>query len=676
MPILLGFDTGGTFTDAVLFDETKREIVAAAKALTTRHDLSVGIGEAMAKVLTDNPVAPDDIGLVSLSTTLATNALVEGQGGQVALILIGFEDGVMQRAGLSEAIGDDPVISVAGGHDAHGGAKTPLDVSALETALEALTAGVTGVAIAAQFAVRNPAHEIAARDLVRSRLNLPVTCSHELSSRLNGPRRALTSVLNARLIGLIEHLIAAAERLMAERGISAPLMIVRGDGALIAAPVAREHPIETILSGPAASLVGAAFLTDCPNALVSDIGGTTTDVAVLRNGIPERDADGATVGGWRTMVEAVAMRTFGLGGDSEVRLAQDGLTPKLLLGPRRAIPLSLLATTHGELVHTTLDRQLRQDRVSEREGIIARAVRPDVDVSDALPKGPAGLYERLRAAPQPIDKLLRQRLEGSYLDRLVAGGHVQLARVTPSDAAHVLGLHSAWDLEAARKALDLFAKRNDNRGRHIAESGVALARTILDRLQRRSAEVLLDVALAEDDIEGANLSRSALGAAWLDGKSGLVAPSAPLTVPVIGLGASAATYYPGIAERLGTTAIVPERAGVANAVGAVVGRVSVSVTFEMSSPVEGQFRLHGVADGAAAREALATQYTDLDEARAAALAAVEAEARAKATAAGAADVDVQVRSDERITNIEGREMFVSSTIVATASGRPHIGRRA
>ena len=118
-------------------------------------------------------------------------------------------------------------------------------------------------------------------------------------------------------------------------------MVVRGDGALVSAAFARQRPIETILSGPAASLVGARHMTGLDDAIVSDIGGTTTDVAVLDNGRPRLDPEGATVGGFRTMVEAVAMRTFGLGGDSEVALEDGGLTPRILLGPRRVVPLAL-----------------------------------------------------------------------------------------------------------------------------------------------------------------------------------------------------------------------------------------------------------------------------------------------------------------------------------------------
>jgi N-methylhydantoinase A/oxoprolinase/acetone carboxylase beta subunit len=346
--LLLGIDTGGTYTDAALYSETLG-VVARAKALTTRHDLSVGISGAVDAVLEQAKVPVSAIGLVSLSTTLATNALVEGQGGRAGLVMIGFGPDDLKRDGLVEALGTDPVVFLPGGHNVHGN-ETPLDMRALDEALPALSQTVSSFAVAGYFAVRNPAHEQRVRDRIRAVSHLPVTCSHELSSKLGGPRRALTTLLNARLVSMIDRLIGACEDFLLRRGIQVPMMVVRGDGALISAAEARLRPIETILSGPAASLVGARHLTGLDDAVVSDIGGTTTDVAVLDKGRPKLDAEGAVVGGYRTMVEAVAMRTFGLGGDSEVRIDDRGLAARIDLGPRRFLPLSLASTLHPESI--------------------------------------------------------------------------------------------------------------------------------------------------------------------------------------------------------------------------------------------------------------------------------------------------------------------------------------
>ena len=182
MAYFLGVDTGGTYTDAVILDDVADRVIGTAKSLTTRTDLALGIGRAVDAALLDAGVAPAEIALVSLSTTLATNALVEGQGGRVALVFIGFDAGDLERGGLVDALKGDPVIRLNGGHSHTGSEKVALDLSALEAAVAQIGAEVMGFAVAAHFATRNPAHEIAARDLIRRVTGRPVTCSHELSN--------------------------------------------------------------------------------------------------------------------------------------------------------------------------------------------------------------------------------------------------------------------------------------------------------------------------------------------------------------------------------------------------------------------------------------------------------------------------------------------------------------
>ncbi|HSF95291.1 MAG TPA: hydantoinase/oxoprolinase family protein, partial [Thermohalobaculum sp.] len=432
--ILLGVDTGGTYTDAALLDEARlgagaAAFIAKAKRLTTRDDLARGIGGAIGAAMEAGAAAADEIAMVSLSTTLATNALVEGNGGRVGLVMIGFDPADALRAGLAEALGRDPQILIRGGHGPMGDEAAPLDLAALEAWLE--MADAEGYAVCGYFAVRNPAHEIAVRDLIRERTGRPVTCSHELSAKVGGPKRALTALLNARLIGMIDRLITSAERILAERGIAAPLMVVRGDGALVSADFARLRPIETILSGPAASLVGASWLTGLPDAVVSDIGGTTTDIAILSGGKPRLDPQGAQVGGWRTMVEAVGMTTHGLGGDSEVHLSAIGLQTRILLGPRRVVPVSLLASEHGAMVHETLDRQLALERVSDLDGRFL--VAPAIPRPAGLEPGDIQILDALAGGPRPADEVLRSRAMRTALKRLVGRGLVLVSALTPSD---------------------------------------------------------------------------------------------------------------------------------------------------------------------------------------------------------------------------------------------------
>jgi N-methylhydantoinase A/oxoprolinase/acetone carboxylase beta subunit len=662
MSYLLGVDTGGTYTDAVVMDEATDAVLASAKALTSRPDLAVGVGAAIDAALAQSAIDPGAVAMVSLSTTLATNALVEGQGGRVALVFIGFDLAELGRAGLTDALRGDPVITLAGGHSHAGGEVVPLDLDALADAVRDLDTGVTGFAIAASFATRNAAHEVAARDLIRDLTGKPVTCSHELSSALGGPKRALTAVLNARLIGMIDGLISACEGHLTKVGIDARLMVVRGDGALVSANVAREKPIETILSGPAASIAGASWLTGEDDALVSDIGGTTTDVCLLEGGRPKIDPQGARVGPYRTMVEAVAMRTTGLGGDSAVHVV-DGLGGGLHLGPRRLMPVSLAARDHPELVHQVLDRCLANDIPPPDGGQFAMPM--FTSLPDGLDTRETAVANRLLDGPQRVSHAVTTRMENPALTRLVTRGMVMIAGVTPSDASHVLGSVDAWDTEAAKKALTLFARRRVGSGDRVASGPEALSQMIIDQLTHQTVDCLLQAAFDEDDWQGAEaLARHPLTMAGLGQHRGIVEVDLKLGVPVIGLGASAAAYYGAVGARLNTHMVLPEHAGVANAIGAVVGQVAMHASGAVTSPGAGAFTVHlpdGVQKFITAEEAMNTLEV-----------ALRREAGDAATAAGVEEIRFTVDRDIKEVDIEGQPMFIEATVKVTAQGRPRI----
>lgn len=663
MTFTLGIDTGGTYTDAVLMRD-EEEVIASAKALTTRHDLAVGVGKAVTAVLARSGVAASDIGLAALSTTLATNALVEGQGGRVALIFIGFRDRDLDTHGLREALRGDPVLVLAGGHT-HGGREAmALDEATLEVFLTEHAQNVSGFAIAGQFAVRNPDHELRAMEMVQRITGRPVSASHQLSAKLGGPKRALTAVLNARLVGMIDRLITRAESQLRDMGLTAPMMVVRGDGALISADQARERPIETILSGPAASIVGARWLTGADHALVSDIGGTTTDIAMLRDGRPAIDPHGAQVGGFRTMVEAVAMRTTGLGGDSEVHVQTEGLCGGVFLGPRRLVPVSLFAQEAPSVVHDALDAQLRATVPGEHDGRFVRAL---IGVAtDGLDDREAQVLARIGETVRPLGAMLKSRMDQVALGRLVTRGLVQLGGATPSDAAHVTGVLGSWDAEAADKALALMARRRLGSGNRLTADSGALARIIVDQLTHQTGLALLEAAFAEEDFDHPpdQMARHELMQRGLGGHRGVLRIDTGLNVPVIGLGASAASYYRAVGARMGSQMILPEHGGVANAIGAVVGRVTMRRVGTVTAPSEGRYRAH-LATGP-------VDFADADTALAEMEAGLRADAEAAAIAAGAEGLRITAVRDIKTAQAEAREVFVEAVITVEVSGRPHI----
>ena len=666
MSFILGVDTGGTYTDAVILEDEER-VIAFAKALTTHSDLSLGIGSAIQKAVKQRNTAPEKFSLVSLSTTLATNALVEGQGDRVALIMIGFKDSDLEKHSIFDALKGDPFLVIGGGHNHAGFEKSPLEKNKLSKWISEIK-GVSAYAICSQFAVRNPEHELEAAEIIRKLTDKPVSLSHQLSAKLNGPKRALTAILNARLIALIDLLIIKAEDVIKSLGILAPLMVVRGDGALISAAQAREKPIETILSGPAASIVGARWLTGETEAIISDIGGTTTDIAVLMGGKPAIDPRGASVGPYRTMVEAVAMYTFGLGGDSEVKLQVEGLGGDIFLGPKRVIPISLAAEIEPDTIHQTLDSQLKNETPNDFDARFIRRTRASTE--PVLSERDDKVYRRIGEQFYPMSEVVKSRLDLQSVVKLVSMGVVQISALTPSDASHVLGKSNAWDKNAAIKAVDLFARRRGGSGELLADSTSQMAERIVCQLTEQTSSSILEMAFSEEKVDFGDkphvLAKHPLTQFGLAGYSDLIKVNVGISKKIIGLGASAPTYYPAVGDKLNCEVILPEYAGVANAIGAVVGKIVMRESGVISSPSEGKYLAH--LDGKpvnfkSEKEALKILEEKLTE-----------KSIQKAKEAGAENVTVNIDREIKTANIENRTVFVEATVLVEASGRPRISK--
>lgn len=666
MSLILGIDTGGTFTDAALLDSERKQVVAHAKSLTTRQDLSIGVGKAIAQVIESWGGDYSAIQLVSLSTTLATNAVVEGVGEAVCLVLIGFDADLLSRAGLAKALGSEPCLQITGGHKTDGRQQAPLDIAGLKSEISQLSDRVNSFAVASHFATRNPEHECQTRDIISQMTGLPVTCSFELSSSLGGPRRALTALLNARLIGLLERLIKATEQQMSALGLSCPLMVVKGDGSLLRSDYARARPVETILSGPAASLAGAAFLAGKSDGLVADIGGTTTDIARLQGGVPLLSSDGANIGGWRTMIEAVQISTSGLGGDSEVNIAPQNIAGPLILGPRRAVPLSLLALDHPEIIKQ-MTEQLAQPIPQLTNGRFIIPIMPG-GVPAWLSRSESSLAHKiLEAGMSAVGDMATTQVAYGALERLVKRGLLMVSCFTPTDASHICGQFSQFNTEAARLGGTLLARQKLKNGETIAESADEVANMTLEALTCQSAVTILDVAFAEQGAGEKIVSSSPFLTSQLSlsGAGRYKNASATLTLeaPLIALGASAATYYPQIAKRLNAELNVPAFFEVAGAVGAAAGSVRQRVMVLITQPSQGTFRVH-LSEGL-------RDLSTLDSALILARKTASDIAKARAHAAGAKKFELII--DEKIQEVAlgaNKTLFLQAAITAEASGTP------
>ena len=663
---LIGVDTGGTYTDAAVIESDGHKVIATAKAITTKGDLAVGVVQAITQALAQLPheIAPQRIAMVSVSTTLATNAVVEGHGSATGVVLIGFDERMAERTGIRKAFPDIPLALVGGGHNHNGDEAAPLDTAALQAVLAGMQGRADAFAVAASFAVRNPAHEQAARELIVQTTGKPVTLSTELSSALDAPRRALTAVLNARLIPRIAGLIDAVQRAMAQLAMRCPLMIVKGDGSLALAETVATRPIETVLSGPAASLVGAKWLSGLDDFILSDMGGTTTDLGVLSAGRPRVKDEGAEVGGWRTMVRAIDVRTIGLGGDSEISLLPNG---RLGVGPQRVAPVSLVAARHPEVLE-----MLRADLADVEGGgsmhgkfvLLPFSADPQAQASKS-----AGLNERERemlaritAGPQPYRKLATTLAAQRAIGSLQRKGLLQVASLTPSDASHVLNLQANWSREAALMATQLAVRLRDMK-QPTPERTEAFAREIWNETVRLSTQVILQTAFgraleAHPLIDAVCAGEPSLGLAQVQ-----IRPS----VPVVAVGGPVKVYYDEVQRRLGCAVEFPPHCEVANAVGAATGVVAHTVTVELQGDGTGVFRVHS--------EHGVQQFTQADEALAYAQAQAEDAARQAVAAMGAHQPQIKtVITRQYMPNATSDTGLLQALVTTEALGRPDATR--
>ena len=333
----MGIDTGGTYTDGVLLEYNSRQVLAYHKSLTTKRDFSIGIEQVIEGIQIEDPSA---IKMVSISTTLATNAIAEGKGKRVALLLLGYDPELIVSFNMARRFATPNYYYFAGGHDLYGREKEPLDLPAILAKVNEIKGQVDALAVSSYFSPLNPEHENRAYDAIASICNLPIVLGHQLSTKLGSVERATTAALNASLLAVLQDFVIAVRRAMERRQIDAPLMVVRGDGTLMSDEFAARTPVETIHSGPAASAMGGRFLSRLDDMLIVDVGGTTTDLALIQAGQVSVSEEGAMVSDYKTAVKAANLLSIALGGDSHIALNREN---ELTLGPERVAPLAYLA---------------------------------------------------------------------------------------------------------------------------------------------------------------------------------------------------------------------------------------------------------------------------------------------------------------------------------------------
>ncbi len=323
-----GIDVGGTTTNAALVDGNK--VVKTAIGPTDHHEILGSLLRTMDRLI--EGVDVERIERVVLSTTLITNLIAEGKADRVGLVLIPGP-GVNPK---DYRFRTEPVI-LEGAVDYRGREIAPLrDDQIRATAQSLADQGYRKVAVVGKFCQRNHEHEMHVREVFsKAAPAIEVEMGHRVSGRLNFPRRAATTMLTLATRDHYRRFAEQAERAMRERGIKAPIYILKADGGTLPLDKSLDRPVETIFSGPAASVMGVMALTPVgQTSVVVDIGGTTTDLALILSGKPLLSSKGAKIEDMLTHVRAFAVRSIGVGGDSVVRVS-DG---KITVGPDRAGP--------------------------------------------------------------------------------------------------------------------------------------------------------------------------------------------------------------------------------------------------------------------------------------------------------------------------------------------------
>ncbi|WP_440952153.1 hydantoinase/oxoprolinase N-terminal domain-containing protein [Methanococcoides sp. FTZ1] len=560
MQYSLGIDAGGTYTDAVIIRDSDGEVVDSNKSFTTYPNPLGGIKNVLDSL---DKQYLKNVSLVSVSTTLSTNSLLEGTGDPVGLILVGDHP-------VEKEFPTKDAILVSGGHDHNGEEVSPLDIDAVREFVLSTKNEVAAYAVSANFGIRNPEHELRTKELIRQLTSMPVVCGHELSQELGAYERAVTAFLNASLIPITTTFVNSVISDIRRRGIEARMLILRCDGSVANVEDALNKPIETIFSGPAASLLGASHLSGRKTCAVIDVGGTSTDLLSIHDGVPKISSSGAVVGGWKTRVKAIKMETSAMGGDSHVWVKGE----TAYIGPRRVMPLCVASVNydgfleklrHNRMIsRNDLNENFQQTRFFVKTGYKARGLNDsEKEVLNIIDNEPASIND--------ISRMLKRPPSVFTLDSLIQKRLVQAIGFTPTDALHVRGDYNAWDSEAANIGAEMLS-RVSRMGKyefcdHIKEKVTKnIALNLLSFILPNTPESAIENILNEE-----------------------YPVKFKVEIPVVMIGGPVRSYVDELGEVIEAEIIVPDLADVGNAIGALVGkgikRVEINIRpFSLTSP--------------------------------------------------------------------------------------------
>lgn len=659
MAIGIGIDTGGTYTDAVVYDFDKKEVIAKGKTLTTKENLEIGIGNAL-------DMLPFDFikqaTVLSLSTTLATNACVENKGGRAKVVLVGTSKEVLESIDAETVYGLKPedVLCLDTYSSFDGKIVGNPDWDQVMEEHDGWFSDAQALAVAAMNAMRNGAVcEKSAKEKLTAKYKVPFVMAYELASEYNVMERGATAFLNAKLLPTIEEFMKAVKAALKTRDIDIKAMIVRSDGSLMSDEMALLHPVKTILSGPAASIIGGKGLTDCKDCLIVDMGGTTTDISIVQNGKPAM-AEGIAIGGYKTQVKGVFIDTFGLGGDSRITVEDNELS----LHARRVMPLCV-ASKKYPVIKEQLQSLLDSKKSSRMPVYEFLYLVKEPSLSTFYKDYEMDLIDKLRNGPLMLggDELDVYNLR---CERLEDEGIIMRCGLTPTDMMHIKGDFDLFDKSASVLAVSYLLKVFPQ-----YENIMQFCDAVYDLVCRKLYENIVRILLIhkwpkryKKGIDGQLLS---LIQDSYDDSQGYFSYHFHTDATLVGVGAPTHIFLPKVAEKLGTGFMIPPHSEVANAVGTIIANIDVEVKVNIA-PIH---TVAGITGYTVYTENESATYDTLEESIEFAESSAKELAMAKARKRGAlGEMNVQIeRNPKTGVTKDGDAIDLGTTIVARASGR-------
>ena len=571
MSFCLGIDAGGTYTDAVIMNMENKEILSAASSLTTYPDPIGGIRSVLNKL--DQSLLSLCTSL-SVSTTLATNTILENTGDPAALILVGDQP-VPEDSEIEE------YIIVSGGHTFDGSESEPLDTEAVKNYVLSVKDKVSAFAVSSFFSIRNPEHEIEVKNIIEELTSYPVICGHELAQSLGSYERGVTAYLNATLLPVTKKFMESVLEEVERRNLDIKARVLKCNGSVFPMEEAIFWPVESVFSGPASSLLGAGTLTGFDSYLMVDVGGTSTDVSMQEGGFPLLDESGAVVGNWKTKVNAIKMETSAMGGDSHIWIRSPSISnivnlSRVNIGPMKVIPLCRAAFKYPNLIESAKKRWF-----SDRHRF-SSCIQPTIFFMKT--KTDEALYSKKvkNLSEDELNILNKIDFEPTYLmdmvwdlkyvpaealQNLLSKKLIRVIGFTPTDVLHVLGDFNKWDSEISNLAAELLSEFLQM---EKIEFCLLMKKMFATNIAK---EIVYFLSQVED--------RSMVAPYFEPDNKHIKFKS---DIPVVLIGAPVSAYADEIRKLIDADISVPKFSDVGNAVGALSGKIAkrVEITIRLS----------------------------------------------------------------------------------------------